>query len=85
MPESYTLQADVESPVEQVALQQQESLTSVIPRQLSERDREFVELYFAQGMEAEQIAERMNISVKTVYTKRHKITARLEQMLAAQA
>ena len=85
MPESDNLQSDVESPFEQVALQQRAALTSVILRQLSERDREFVELYFAQGMEAEQIAELMNISVKTVYTKRHKITARLEQMLAGQA
>lgn len=85
MPEGDSLQSDIESPFDQVALQQRAALTSAILRQLSERDREFVELYFAQGMEAEQIAERMNISVKTVYTKRHKITARLEQMLAAQA
>lgn len=85
MPEGDCLQSDVESPFEQVALQQRATLTAAILRQLSERDREFVELYFAQGMEAEQIAEHMNISVKTVYTKRHKITARLEQLLAGQA
>lgn len=66
-------------------MQQRAALTSATLRQLSVRDRQFVDLYFAQGMEAEEIAEIMNISVKTVYTKRHKITARLEQMLSIQA
>ncbi len=85
LPESDSFQADSESPFEQVVLQQRAALTSATLRQLSDRDREFVDLYFAQGMEAEDIAKLMNISVKTVYTKRHKITARLEAMLAAQA
>jgi RNA polymerase sigma-70 factor (ECF subfamily) len=81
LPEGDTLQADVESPFDQVMLQQRAALTSAVLQRLSERDREFVELYFAQGMDAEEIAKLMNISVKTVYTKRHKITARLELML----
>lgn len=85
LPESDTLQADSESPFEQVVLQQRAALTSATLRRLSDRDRQFVELYFAEGMEAEEIAKIMNISVKTVYTKRHKITARLEAMMAGQA
>ena len=36
-------------------------------------------------MTPDEIAERMNISVKTVYTKKHKIQARLESVLAAEA
>lgn len=84
LPESDTFQSDDDSPFEQVVLQQRAALTSATLRELSDRDREFVELYFAQGKDAEDIARIMNISVKTVYTKRHKITARLESMLAAQ-
>jgi RNA polymerase sigma-70 factor (ECF subfamily) len=85
LPESDTLKADSESPFEQVVIQQRAALTSATLRRLSDRDRQFVELYFAEGMEAEEIAKIMNISVKTVYTKRHKITARLEAMMAGQA
>ncbi len=43
----------------------------------SERDRAFMDLYFAEGLEPEEIARRMQISITTVYTKRHKIQARL--------
>jgi RNA polymerase sigma-70 factor (ECF subfamily) len=85
LPEIDLLQADVQSPFEQVALQQRAMMTTSILEQLSERDRQFVDLYFAQGMEAEDIAQKMNISVKTVYTKRHKITARLESLMAVLA
>lgn len=85
LPESDTLPADSESPFEQVVLSQRAALTSATLRRLSDRDRQFVELYFAEGMDAEDIAKIMNISVKTVYTKRHKITARLEAMMAGQA
>jgi RNA polymerase sigma-70 factor, ECF subfamily len=49
---------------------------------LPAKDREFVTLYFGEELEPEQIAERMRISVKTVYTKRHKIQSRLEAMLS---
>ncbi len=54
-------------------------------REFSAKDRQFVELYFAEGLEPEQIAERMNISVKTVYSKKHKIQSRLETLLSAAA
>jgi RNA polymerase sigma-70 factor (ECF subfamily) len=52
--------------------------------QLSTREREFMKLYFGEGLEPEEIAERMNISVKTVYTKKHKLQARLEEILSEQ-
>jgi len=42
------------------------------------RDRAFAALYFGEGMEPDEIARRMKISVKTVYSKKHKIQARLE-------
>ncbi len=85
MPETDIMETSEVSPFEQVALQQRASLTAHILENLSERDREFVDLYFAQGMNADEIAQRMKISVKTVYTKRHKITARLEAMMVASA
>jgi RNA polymerase sigma-70 factor (ECF subfamily) len=85
LPEGDVFESTGDSPFEQVAIHQRASLTRSILEQLSERDRQFVDLYFAQGLEAEEIAETMSISVKTVYTKRHKITARLEAMMAAQA
>jgi RNA polymerase sigma-70 factor (ECF subfamily) len=49
--------------------------------ELSERDREFMSLYFGQGLTPEQVAERMGISVKTVYTKKHKIRSKLESLI----
>jgi len=48
----------------------------------SAKDRTFVDLFFLQGRTPEQIAAEMNISVKTVYSKKHKIRCRLESALA---
>jgi RNA polymerase sigma-70 factor (ECF subfamily) len=46
----------------------------------SERDRHFVELYYARGMVPEAIAGAMGISVKTVYSKKNKIRSRLQRI-----
>jgi RNA polymerase sigma-70 factor (ECF subfamily) len=51
---------------------------SQLVEELSERDREFLGAYL-QGFEPEQIAAQLGISVSTVYSKKHKILARLEQ------
>ena len=48
----------------------------------SERDRIFAALYFGEGMEPNEIARSMNISVKTVYSKKHKIQSKLESIVA---
>jgi RNA polymerase sigma-70 factor (ECF subfamily) len=53
-------------------------------RGFSKKDRIFVELFFMQGRTPEQIAEEMQISVKTVYSKKHKIRCRLESALGRQ-
>lgn len=47
----------------------------------SDKDRTFVTLYFGQGLDAEVVAEHMSISLKTVYTKKHKIRAHLRRCL----
>jgi RNA polymerase sigma-70 factor (ECF subfamily) len=52
---------------------------------LSAKDREFVSLYFVEGLGPEEVARRMRISVKTVYSKKHKVRRRLETMLDAPA
>lgn len=53
----------------------------VLLEAFSERDQEFVELYFAEGLEPEEVATRMKISIKTVYSKKHKIQSRLEAIV----
>jgi len=50
----------------------------------SEKDRTFVELFFMEGRTPEQIAVQMRISIKTVYSKKHKIRCRLENALGRQ-
>ena len=60
------------------AEREQARALSQLVEDLSERDREFLGAYL-QGFEPEQIAEQLGISVSTVYSKKHKILARLEQ------
>ena len=48
---------------------------------LSARDQEFIRS-FLDGNEPEEIASQLGISVSTVYSKKHKILARLENALA---
>jgi len=58
-------------------LQVNETLSS-----FSEKDRTFVQMYYVDGLSPEEVAEQMNISIKTVYSKKHKIRCRLERELA---
>lgn len=51
----------------------------------TDKDRTFVDLYYRRGMEAEQVAEEMQISLKTVYSKKHKIRAHLMRCLERMA
>lgn len=51
----------------------------------SHKDRTFAMLYFGEGMDPSEIARTMKISVKTVYSKKHKIQSRLESMIAPAA
>jgi RNA polymerase sigma-70 factor (ECF subfamily) len=69
-------------PDEVLDLKERARLAMNILRDFSEKDREFVTLYFGEGLGVEQIAERMHISVKTVYSKKHKIQTRIEARLS---
>jgi RNA polymerase sigma-70 factor (ECF subfamily) len=44
---------------------------------LSAKDRRFVDLYFNRGLPPEQVARDLEISIKTVYSKKNKIRNRL--------
>ncbi|HET6611944.1 MAG TPA: sigma-70 family RNA polymerase sigma factor [Kofleriaceae bacterium] len=53
-----------------------------IVAELSERDQTFVKLYFGEHAEPADIARRMKINVKTVYSKKHKIRAHVRARLS---
>jgi RNA polymerase sigma-70 factor, ECF subfamily len=81
--EDDTSQADQASPLDEVELKQQNRAVANLMADLSDKDRQFVALYFSRGMSPEAVATVMNISVKTVYSKKHKIRSRLEEMATA--
>jgi RNA polymerase sigma-70 factor (ECF subfamily) len=74
--------AELPQPDEVLDLKERALLAVEILRDFSEKDREFVALYFGEELSVEQIAERMRISVKTVYSKKHKIQTRIEARLS---
>jgi RNA polymerase sigma-70 factor (ECF subfamily) len=70
---------------EQVALRERASIAARAFDGFSDKDRTFALLYFGEGMDPLDIARTMNISVKTVYSKKHKIRSRLESLVVGQA
>lgn len=83
--EAETLGSDLPNPHDLCERRERAEKVVRVLATFSAKDQEFVELYFGEGLEPEQIAERMNISVKTVYSKKHKIRSRLESLLSAAA
>jgi RNA polymerase sigma-70 factor, ECF subfamily len=75
---------DDQDPAELTLLRERAHILTRLMAEFSAKDREFLELYFGQGLTPERIAERMHIHVKTVYSKKHKILTRLEALLAEQ-
>lgn len=80
--EAETLSCELPSPLDITLQRERAARVADVLSGFSAKDREFVTLYYGEGLEPEQIAERMGISVKTVYSKKHKIRSRLETMLA---
>ncbi len=70
------------SPYDQMVAHERMNLVNEALAAFSSKDRHFVHLYYVDGLSAEEVAERMQISVKTVYSKKHKIRCRLEEVLA---
>jgi RNA polymerase sigma-70 factor (ECF subfamily) len=81
--EACELAAELPDPYEQTAKRERADIAARVLAGFSKRDRTFAALYFGEGMAPDEIAHRMNISVKTVYSKKHKIQSRLEAMLGA--
>jgi RNA polymerase sigma-70 factor (ECF subfamily) len=52
---------------------------------LSERDQRFVQLYYVERLDPIQVSRQMNISVKTVYSKKNKLRATLSAVFADHA
>jgi RNA polymerase sigma-70 factor (ECF subfamily) len=68
-------------PYETCEVRERAAIAAEMLKDFSEKDRRFMVLYYGEGLDPEIVAARMNISVKTVYTKKHKIQARLEALL----
>ena len=68
------------SPLDRLLCKERSARLYEMARDFSPRDRRFMELYFNQGMSPAEVAQRMEISVKTVYSKKNKIRKRLLAM-----
>jgi RNA polymerase sigma-70 factor (ECF subfamily) len=76
---------DGASPFEQVERKERSRMVGKLMERLSDKDQQFVKLYFNRGLTPEAVAAAMKISVKTVYSKKHKIQSRLEGIVAQAA
>jgi RNA polymerase sigma-70 factor (ECF subfamily) len=83
--EAEALRCELPTPHELCERRERAQRVATVLRTFSAKDQQFVELYYGEGLEPEQVAVRMNISVKTVYSKKHKIQSRLETLLATAA
>ena len=79
------LSSESGDPHEAVMDKERWALVNQALESFSTKDREFVQLYFVDGLSPEEIAEAMDVSVKTVYSKKHKIRCRLEEAVAGMA
>lgn len=79
--EAEDLSSTLPDPCESALMRERATLVSNLLENFTDKDRAFIQLYFGEGLAPECVAERLNISVKTVYSKRHKIQARLQSLL----
>jgi RNA polymerase sigma-70 factor (ECF subfamily) len=79
--EAEGLSSELPDPCEMTMMRERAAIVASLLESFSDKDREFITLYFGEGMPAEQVADRMGISIKTVYSKKHKIRIRLEALL----
>lgn len=70
------------TPLDQLIEKERWSHLNGLLADFTDKDRTFVELYYQKGMEADEIAAEMQISLKTVYSKKHKIRAHLVRCLS---
>jgi RNA polymerase sigma-70 factor (ECF subfamily) len=82
--EAEVLSSDQPTPFEVSMVREQAERVWNMMGKLSTKDQTFIRLYFGEGMAPEKIAAEMGISIKTVYSKKHKIGAKLEALLKEQ-
>ncbi len=70
-----------DGPYEDLLVKQRWAVVNSVLETFSDRDRRFVRLYFMDGLSPDDVATEMGISVKTVYSKKHKIRCRLQKAL----
>lgn len=83
--EAEALSGDGQDPCESAMLSERAKLVRELLADFSDRDRQFVTLYYQDGLSPERVAERLGISVKTVYSKKHKIQRKLSEIVGAPA
>jgi len=76
---------EMPDPFEAAADGERAMITADALESMSEKDRAFAALYFGEGLEPPEVAKKLRISVKTVYSKKHKIQTRLESLLGRTA
>src|SRR5262249_32670999 len=76
------IEEESDSPLDTILSGERRAQLNTMLADYSDKDRAFVSRYYAQGLEAEEVAGEMKISVKTVYSKKHKLLARLQSTLA---
>jgi RNA polymerase sigma-70 factor (ECF subfamily) len=79
--EAEEVHSSLPDPCESALLRERATLASKLLADFTDKDRAFIQLYFGEGMAPERVAELLGISVKTVYSKKHKIQARLRSLL----
>lgn len=70
------------TPLDQLIEKERWTYLNGLLAEFTDKDRTFLELYYHRGLEADEIAAEMQISLKTVYSKKHKIRAHLVRCLA---
>jgi len=83
--EAEGLSSEGRDPCENAMINERAQLVRDLLADFSDKDREFVALYYGDGMSPERVAERLGISVKTVYSKKHKIQRKLSEIVGAPA
>jgi len=79
--EAEDMSSSLPDPCESALLRERQGQVSELMAHFTDKDRAFIQLYFGEGLAPEIVADRLNISVKTVYSKKHKIQARLQALL----
>jgi RNA polymerase sigma-70 factor, ECF subfamily len=70
--------ACADDPHADIERKQDSAVLAELLSNLTERDRQLVRLHFFEGLSPFEAADRMNVSVRTVYSKKNKIVARLQ-------